>query len=54
MNPDNMKARIPDDLLYKMYKIRLKQNDCINRGYILDGYPRSHKDALGIFMMSQI
>lgn len=25
-------------------------NDCRNRGYILDGYPRSYKGAQNIFL----
>lgn len=40
---------MPDDLLYKLYKRKLKENLYRNRGYILDGYPRSHADAQGIF-----
>ena len=37
--------RIPEDLLYRMLRTRLCENDCRNRGYILDGFPRSHNDA---------
>lgn len=25
------------------------ENDCQNRGYVLDGYPRNYKDCLKIF-----
>ncbi len=53
MNPDNLKPRLPDEILYKLYKMRLLQNDCQNRGYILDGFPRTFKDAHSIFMLSQ-
>jgi adenylate kinase family enzyme len=42
-------VRIPDDMLYKLYKRKLKENIYRNRGYILDGYPRSNADAQGIF-----
>ena len=28
---------------------RLNQNDCQNRGYVLDGYPNSYKTAEGVF-----
>jgi adenylate kinase len=28
---------------------RLFQNDCQNRGYILDGYPKSYENSNGIF-----
>ena len=42
--------RIPDDIIYKMLIDRLKENDCRNRGYVLDGYPRNFKDAQNIFL----
>lgn len=31
---------------------RLNQNDCQNRGYILDGYPRSYDQAYGVFFIT--
>ena len=37
-------------MVYKCYKWRLNQNDCLNRGYILDGYPKKYSDAVEIFM----
>jgi adenylate kinase family enzyme len=43
-------VRLPDELLYKCFKWRLNQNDCLNRGYILDGYPRKYEDAIQLFM----
>lgn len=49
-NPDKVDVRLPDELIYKCYKWRLSQNDCLNRGYILDGYPRKYQDAKEIFM----
>jgi adenylate kinase family enzyme len=42
---DGLKIRIPDDIVYNLLKIRLNENDCRNRGYILDGFPRSYKDC---------
>jgi len=47
---DGLKVRIPDDILYKLLKIRLNENDCRNRGYILDGFPRNHDDCQNIFL----
>lgn len=41
--------RLPDDLLYKILKRKLKENICRNRGYILDGYPRTFNDAKNVF-----
>lgn len=35
----------------KAYKYRLAQTDCKNRGFIIDGYPKTFKQANQIFMM---
>ena len=40
---DTLKVRLPDEILFKILKIRLIENDCRNRGYILDGFPRTYK-----------
>lgn len=45
--------RIPDDIIYTLLKMRLNENDCRNRGYILDGFPRNYKDAQNIFLVRQ-
>ena len=45
-----MEIRLPDDILYRLLKIRLNENACKNRGYILDGYPRTYVDAQNIFL----
>lgn len=37
--------RIPDEIIYKLLRLRLAENDCRNRGYILDGFPRTFKDC---------
>ena len=42
---ESLSIRIPDKLLYKLLRIRLAANACRNRGYILDGYPRTYDDA---------
>jgi len=33
------------------FRWRLSQNDCQNRGYILDGYPNSYKTAEEVFII---
>lgn len=35
--------------MWKGFKARLFKNDCQNRGYVLDGYPRNYKDCIKIF-----
>ena len=42
---EKLNVRVPEEFLYKMLKKRLLENDCRNRGYILDGFPRTYKDA---------
>jgi adenylate kinase len=47
---EKLQVRLPDEILFKLLKIRLTENDCRNRGYILDGYPRTYKHAREIFL----
>lgn len=47
---ESLAIRLPDDILHKLIKIALSENACRNRGYILDGYPRTYKDACEIFL----
>ena len=37
-------------VFYRAVRWRLSQNDCLNRGYILDGYPKKYEDAVQLFM----
>ena len=39
-----------DDLLWEILKLKLRENDCRNRGYILDGFPRQFKGAQNVFL----
>jgi adenylate kinase len=47
---DALKIRVPDDIIYKLMILRLNENDCRNRGYVLDGFPRSYEDCCHIFL----
>jgi len=42
---NSLTVRMPDEFLYKLLQMRLSENDCRNRGYILDGFPRKYKDC---------
>jgi adenylate kinase len=46
--------RIPDDLLIEALKWRLSQNDCNNRGWILDGWPRKTEEAKAFFLEERV
>jgi hypothetical protein len=47
---DKVQPILNDELVYKCFEWRLSQNDCLNRGYVLDGYPRTYDNAKNIFM----
>lgn len=41
---------LPDDILYKLLQDKLKENACRNRGYVLDGYPKTYENAEHSFL----
>lgn len=43
VDEDKLKVRLPDKELIKIVRWQLSSNDCQNRGYILDGWPKSYK-----------
>jgi len=44
--------KIPSEMMSEAFRWRLSQNDCQNRGYILDGYPICYKSALEVFFIT--
>jgi adenylate kinase family enzyme len=50
---DGLEIRVPDDIIFKLKILRINENDCRNRGYILDGYPRNYKEAQNIFLIRE-
>ena len=49
---EHPKDKIPTDLINEAVRWRLSQNDCQNRGYVLDGYPISFETAKGVFYVT--
>ena len=47
---ENYHPRLTDDILFDLAKIQVNSAGCMNKGFILDGYPRSFNDAKEIFM----
>ena len=47
---EDSQIRVPDELLVECLKLKLGENDCRNRGYILDGYPRVYRGAQSSFL----
>ena len=46
---DDIKTRLPDEIVHKVVKARIESPACMNKGFVLDGYPRNSKDAKAIF-----
>lgn len=42
---EDSQIRVSNDLLWEVLRLKLRENDCRNRGYILDGFPRLYKGA---------
>jgi adenylate kinase len=51
---DSLQVRLPDDILFKLLQERLNENACRNRGYVLDGFPRTYNNAQYIFLKWEI
>ena len=49
-NPSEKK--IPSEMMSEAFRWRLSQNDCQNRGYILDGYPVCYKTSIEVFFIT--
>jgi adenylate kinase len=50
---NSLPIRVPDAFLYRLLRERLTDNDCRNRGYILDGFPRTYPDSQNIFLIRE-
>ena len=48
---ETLPIRLPDEILYKLLRMKLNENACRNRGYVLDGYPRTFKNAQYVFLV---
>jgi len=46
--------KIPSALLSEAFRWRMGQNDCQNRGYVLDGYPISYQTATDVFFITPV
>ena len=42
---------VPDDVIVKLVRDRINQADCQERGYLLDGFPRTRQQALALKTM---
>jgi len=45
----NCKWRLGEDLVAKLVKLKLESPACTNKGFILDGYPKTFEGCLRVF-----
>ena len=50
LDPSKIKVRLPDETVHKLVKAQIGSPACMNKGFILDGYPRNAEDAKAIFL----
>ena len=43
------KVRLPEEMVARLIKLKLESPACTNKGYILDGYPKTFAGCLDIF-----
>lgn len=43
VDESKLDVRLPEQLVNRIIIDRLNHNECINRGYVLDGYPKHYK-----------
>lgn len=49
LSRDEIVVKLPDDIIHKLTKIKLNENACRNKGYILDGFPKTYIDCYHTF-----
>ena len=42
-------ARLDDEMLTQVFKLKLTSSPCQNQGYVLDGYPKTFDQAVSLF-----
>jgi len=52
LDRNTLKPRLPDSILYKIVKAKITSPACLNKGFILDGFPRKTEDASSIFLLA--
>ena len=48
--PEKYKPRLDEKFMFKALQQLLLSNACRNRGFVLDGYPRTFADCKAIFL----
>ena len=50
LDKSQIKVRLPSEVLHKLVKAHVGSPACMNKGFILDGYPRNEVDAKAVFL----
>ena len=50
LDKSTIKVRLPNELIHKLVKAHIGNPACMNKGFILDGYPRNIHDAKAVFL----
>lgn len=50
LDREKLKPRLPDELLQQIVRAKINSPACMNKGFILDGFPRNQEDAKAIFL----
>lgn len=49
LNRDDIKPRLPEDVICQIVQARIESPACMNKGFILDGFPKSQQNARAVF-----
>ena len=50
LTKEDMKPRLSNELVVKVVRNKISSPACMNKGFILDGYPRTTEDAKSVFL----
>jgi adenylate kinase family enzyme len=50
LDRNTLKPRLPDMFLHKIVTAKINSPACMNKGFILDGFPRNTADAAAVFL----
>lgn len=49
LNRDDIKPRLPEDVICQIVQARIESPACMNKGFVLDGFPKSQQNAQAVF-----
>ncbi len=52
LDRSTLRPRLPDEMIRRIVKNKINSPACMNKGFIMDGYPKNSSDAQAIFLES--